>query len=67
MRHFEVNPPRIKFGAVVRLKSGGPNMLVVDVNDPVTPAAVWCAWRGTVGEVIEAPFFSTSLMQMVEQ
>lgn len=64
MRYYEPNPEMIVFGAIVRLRSGGPDMLVVDIKE-TKPSAVWCAWPDVHGEIIEGPFFVTSLLRAV--
>ena len=59
----------IVFGSKVRLKSGSPTMLVVDIApaNPNAAAAVIVSWLGPNGKPMESTFFISSLDHVRER
>lgn len=61
MHYLERDMSPIGFGSTVRLKSGGPLMLVVDIAQH---AVVITSWLDVHGEPIEAKFKIPVLMKV---
>jgi uncharacterized protein YodC (DUF2158 family) len=47
--------PELRIGDIVKLNSGGPRMLIVDLPDKEYPFYT-AAWKNGLGKIYETPF-----------